>query len=1712
MLRELDKVRIEAKNDLLARAVAVGDRGHPANGLRDGGLADFLRQYYRHVPPDEMAGRDPLDVYGAAVAHYALAVERPPGRPSVRVYTPTVEEHGWSSGHTIVEIVTDDMPFLVDSVTAALTQQDRPIHAVYHPQLTVRRTLTGGLVEVLDGTSPGMPGTTTSTTPGPTRTAAPHDAVAESWMHLEIDRESDRAAQAGIQRQLVDVLRNVREVVEDWPKMRVAARSIADSLDTEPTPVPPERVAEAQELLRWLADDRFTFVGYREYDLVTEDGEDMLRAIPGTGLGISRPDKLVSASFAQASPEMRAKIREPRLLTLSKAMDRSTVHKPSYLDYVGIKKFDASGAVAGERRFLGLLTADAYVESVNRIPVVRGKVAEVFAAAGLDPRSHDGRDLQEILETYPRDELFQISVRDLVPIVLSVLHLQERRKLRLYLRRDILGRFLSALVYLPRDRFNTQVRLRMQEILLRELGGASIDYTLRSTESVLARLHFVVRMTPGQELPAMIDAEHIEQLLADATRQWDDDFADALVAQCGEEQAGDLRDRYGQAIPEGYRADFPARIAVADLRQIVTLPESGGFALNLYEPLGTISPGRRRFKIYKLGEPLSLSALLPVLARMGVEVVDERPYELRLPDGQPAWIYDLGLRLDPRLENQLDTCRPLFQDAFAAVSTGAAENDGFNQLVLSAGLTWRQAMLLRAYVKYLRQAGTAYSQDYIEQTLSANVPIATLLVELFEARLDPRVDAAGRPERVDTLVRRITAELDEVASLDADRILRALLRLVQATLRTNYFQPGTDGRPKPYVSVKLDPRAVPELPEPRPAYEIWVYSPRFEGVHLRFGKVARGGLRWSDRREDFRTEILGLVKAQMVKNAVIVPVGAKGGFVCKQLPDPADREAWLAEGQACYTTFIRGLLDVTDNLVVRDGEQVVLPPANVVRHDPDDTYLVVAADKGTATFSDLANAVSAEHGFWLGDAFASGGSAGYDHKAMGITARGAWESVKRHFRELASGTGNPSRELASGTGNPSRELASGTDKHSRELASGTDKHSRELASGTDKHSRELASGTDKHSRELGVDVQTQDITAVGIGDMSGDVFGNGMLLSEHIRLVAAFDHRHIFVDPDPDAATSYAERRRLFALPRSSWADYDPGLISPGGGVFPRTAKSIAVTAPMRDALGLPAGVDRLTPVELLRAILTAPVDLLWNGGIGTYVKASAESNADVGDKANDAVRVNGAELRVLVVGEGGNLGCTQLGRIEYALAGGKINTDAIDNSAGVDTSDHEVNIKILLDSVVAAGDLTTKQRNQLLADMTGEVAELVLRDNYDQNVALATASMQAASLLDVHSRVIRRMERDGKLDRALELLPSDKQIAERRQAGLGLTQPELAVLLAYTKITMQEELIGSDVPEDGFLRDTLYRYFPTPLRERFRDQIDRHPLRREIITTGVVNHQVNSTGITSLFRLREETGASTADLARAHTVAYEVYDAARTWAAVEALDNRVAADVQNRMRLESRRLTERATRWFLQNRRPPLDIAAEVGLFSDGVADVRAHLPKLLRGPDLARMEAIRDELAGHGVPDPLAESVAGMPTAFGCLDICEVARESGRSVIEVAGVYYDLADRAQIASMLDRVLALPRTDRWKSLARAALRDDLYRAHAGLTCDILACGGPAAPPEQRFGIWVERNRTVLDRTQQTLEDISATDTWDLATLSVALRVINSLLRHSSMA
>jgi glutamate dehydrogenase len=1617
-------------------------------GPGEGGVGDlrhFLGVYYRHMPIEELIAAGPSRMAGVAAEHARLAASRPQGRALVQVSAggmcSALEEQRGA-----VNIVTDDMPFLVDSITTELTRHGLDSFHIIHPQLLVRRDVTGTLWEVV----------------GSLRDAKhAHDEIAESWTHIEIDTSSG-VSLAELEKDLQRVLLDVRVAVEDYPKMTEAALRLTDKLETEG----PRAPAETQALLRWLADNHFTFLGYREYDLVEGEQGMALVPVPGTGLGILRHDKKGSASFAALPPEVRARAKDPQRLILTKANSRSTVHRPSYLDYIAIKRVDETGEPVGEYRFLGLYTHEAYHESIARIPVLRRKLAEVLERSGVTPDSHDAKDLTEILEAYPREELFQISSAELTPIALGVLHLRSHPRTRLFLRKDVYGRFMSCVVYLPRDRYTTPVRLRTQEILREALHGETVEYSATVGESPLARLLVVVRAKPGTAL-ADVDTAGLEARIVAAARSWDEDLAAEAARKLGEIQGRALLAPFAGAIPETYKTDVPASYAVNDLIKMQSLLASGETsAFDLWEaegyvggqPVGSEGHGVWRLTIYRVGTPITLTDVLPRLQHMGVDVVDEHPYEFAGPLAQPFWIYDFGLRRtgvgaagNEPVTGQFPTVKPgatppsgpvkaLFEDALTALWQGRIEDDGFNALVLDAHLTWRQVVVLRAYAKYLRQAGITFSQRYIERVLAFNVPVTRLLLRLFESRFDP-ARAHGAAERGEAIAEELRGLLDEVEILDHDRILRAYLGLILATLRTNYFRDTPSPVPSaaightPYLVLKLDAAAVPELPDPRPRFEAFVYSPRLEAVHLRFAPVARGGLRWSDRREDFRTEILGLAKAQEVKNSVIVPSGAKGGFVCKQLPDPSDREAYQAEVLACYKTFIVAMLDITDNL---HGGKVV-PPPGVARHDGDDPYLVVAADKGTATFSDTANEIAKAYGYWLGDAFASGGSEGYDHKGMGITARGAWESVKFHFATL------------------------------------------------------------------GVDVQTTEFTVAGIGDMSGDVFGNGMLLSEHILLVAAFDHRHIFLDPAPDAAASFAERRRLFALPRSSWADYDPELISAGGGVWPRSAKSIPVSPQASQVLGLGETVHAMPPDQLISAILAAPVDLLWNGGIGTYVKATGQTHADAGDRANDAVRIDASQLRAKVVAEGGNLGLTQSARIEYALGGGLVNTDFIDNSAGVDTSDHEVNIKILLQAKVDRGELTQTARGELLHAMTDEVAALVLRQNYDQNRALAAAGAQAAAMLHVHSRYLRRLEREHRIGRRLDSLPGDKEIAERRSAGLGLTVPEFAVLLAQAKISAVQQLLDSSVPDDKFLRSVLTSYFPKPLQADYASEMDLHPLHREIVTTIVVNDMVNTGGTTFLFRMNEETGASVPDLSAAWLVAREVYGMRDFWARVEGLDGQVSVATQISLLLEGRKLTERAVRWLLQNRRPPFDIQATIDFFADGVRAVGASLPGLLSGRDLVTFNERREVAVAREVPADLAERVAAMVPAYSAFDIVDVAADAGGDVAETAGIYFNLGGTLQIARLRDQIVALPRDDRWNTMARGTLRDDLYAAHAALVCDVLKATGPGTPA-QRLAEWAERNSDAVARTTQTLTEIWETERSSLATLSVAVRAVRSLV------
>ncbi|HET7757551.1 MAG TPA: NAD-glutamate dehydrogenase [Steroidobacteraceae bacterium] len=1604
LLRSIPAARV-ALIERIARASAV-------RGPRKLQAQRFLRAYFHGVGEEDLAEHAPRHLAQAALAHLAFGARRAPGRSLVRVFNPTVAADGFESGHTLVLTVTDDMPFLVDSLGIAFGRAELAVHFIVHPVLQVRRDGRGRLIDI------GANGA--------------QAAGAESWQLYEVDRVTDPAQLARLARDLESTLADVRCVVSDWQPMRARVREIIARLESDPPPLPAAEVGEARHLLDWMEAQHFVFLGYRHYRL--ERGRSADRLAPGlrSGLGVLRADRRQGA-HARAKllrGDVRARARRAELLIVTKANSTATVHRGEYLDYVGVKTFDARGRVDGEHRFLGLWTSTAYHGSPRDIPVLRRKVERVIEHFGLDPASHDGKAVLNVLETYPRDELFQADVPDLIRIVRGVVNLYERRTVRLLVRRDPYQRFYSCLVYVPRDRYNTDVRQRIEQIVLRGFAGTSVESQAQISGSSHARLHVVVRTDPRRRHQP--DLAELERRIADSALTWYDRLRDVLVARCGEAAGLALAARYRHALPLAYQDDVAPGQVVGDLADLEALRAApAALRLNLYRPPGGESR-RLHLKIVKRGEPVPISDILPMLENFGLRVIAERPYELAWPEGGAAWIQDFELEHRDRLIVDIARVEANFREGFAAAWSGAVENDGFNRLLIGADLTARQIVVLRACCRYLLQTGVPFSQVYMERTLAGNAAIARNLVRLFAARFDPATARGARAERVaDGLVTQIRTALDGVASLDDDRILRAYLQLVRATLRTNFYQTGPDGRPKSYLSFKLDPAMIPDLPLPRPRFEIFVYSPRVEGVHLRMGHVARGGIRWSDRREDFRTEVLGLMKAQNVKNTLIVPVGAKGGFVPKRLPS-GTREEIQAEVVACYRTFICGLLDLTDNIVA--GR--IAPPAQVVRRDGDDPYLVVAADKGTATFSDIANAIAAEYGFWLADAFASGGSAGYDHKKMGITARGGWECVKRHFREL------------------------------------------------------------------GLDIQRTGFTVAGIGDMSGDVFGNGMLLSRHIRLVAAFDHRHIFLDPDPDAAAGFAERARLFALARSSWDDYDRRKLSRGGGIFPRSAKSIALSAEARRLLALEAATA--APNEIIRAILRTPVDLLWNGGIGTYVKASDETNAEVGDRGNDGVRINGRELRAKVVGEGGNLGLSQRGRVEYALRGGRLNTDFIDNSAGVNTSDVEVNIKILLNPLVAGQRLTRGERNRLLARMTREVAALVLRNNYLQSQALSTLEVQSAARAPEFQHLIRSLERSGDLNRALEFLPSDDELLERRKRGVGLTRPELAILLAYGKIWLNNHLLASDVPEDPYFSHELQRYFPVPVQERFARAIAHHRLRREIIATATANSLVNRMGPTFVSRAQEDTGAEPAQVARAYTAAREIFAMRAVWEQIEALDNRVPARLQYEAAFQTGRLLRHATYWLLGARRRGLQVDAAVREFRGGVRQLETDIAELLAGTELERFAETRRRYGEAGLPPPLAARIASLEALNAALDIVELAAAERAGVAETARVYFEVGSRTGIDWLRARIERLAVDGPWQAIARTGLRDAALRVHRRLAERVLARrerGAAAA----RVAAWLESAGKDLTQWQRMLTDMRAAGAADFATLTVGVESVRRL-------
>ncbi|MGO9157624.1 NAD-glutamate dehydrogenase [Mycobacterium sp.] len=1556
-------------------------------------------------------------------AHYRLGQCRPAGDSCVRVY-PADDPAGFGPA---LQVVTDHGGMLMDSVTVLLHRLGVGYDAIMTPVFEVHRSPTGELVSVEPKTDDAS------------------RYVGEAWIYVHLLPFVDRTALDEVERLLPKVLADVQRVATDATALIATMSELAAAIDSDSQGhySAPDR-EDVAALLRWLGNGNFLLLGYQP-----------CRVRDGLVIG----DGLSGLGVLQARSGTRPRLTDDdKLLVLAQAAVGSYLRYGAYPYAIAIRENlnDGNGGII-EHRFVGLFTVAAMNADVLEIPSISRRVREALDLAGSDP-SHPGQLLLDVIQTVPRPELFMLSAERLLAMAKAVVDLGSARRALLFLRADRLQYFVSCLVYVPRDRYTTSVRLQIEDILVREFGGTRLEFTARVSESPWALMHFMVRLPQRDEVAAAAPVDvseanriRIQGLLSEAARTW----ADRLIAAAETGSLGYAKaEHYAGAFSEAYKQVVTPAAAIGDITIIEGLTDDS-VKLVFSERDEQGAKGEAQLTWFLGGRAASLSQLLPMLQSMGVVVLEERPFTVTRPDGLPVWIYQFRISPHPTIptastEAERDATAERFADAVTAIWQGRVEIDRFNELVMRANLTWQQVVLLRAYAKYLRQANFPYSQSYIESVLNEHPSTARSLVTLFEALFGPAQSGSPASRDAQAAAAAVAADIDALVSLDTDRILRAFASLVQATLRTNYFvtREGS-ARSRNVLSLKLNAQLIDELPLPRPKFEIFVYSPRVEGVHLRFGPVARGGLRWSDRRDDFRTEILGLVKAQAVKNAVIVPVGAKGGFVLKRPPLPtgpkigaaADRDALRDEGVACYQLFISGLLDVTDNVDHATGE--VSAPPEVVRRDGDDAYLVVAADKGTATFSDIANDVAKSYGFWLGDAFASGGSVGYDHKAMGITAKGAWEAVKRHFREI------------------------------------------------------------------GVDTQTEDFTVVGIGDMSGDVFGNGMLLSKHIRLIAAFDHRHIFLDPDPDAATSWAERGRMFDLPRSSWDDYDKSLISEGGGVFSREQKAIPVSAQVRAALDIEGQAEEATemsPPNLIRAILQAPVDLLFNGGIGTYIKAESESDADVGDRANDPVRVNGNQVRAKVIGEGGNLGVTARGRVEFDLSGGRINTDALDNSAGVDCSDHEVNIKILIDSLVTAGKVKAEERKQLLESMTDEVAQLVLADNESQNDLMGTSRANAASLFPVHADQIRHLAEHG-LNRELEALPSEKEIQRRTDAGIGLTSPELATLMAHVKLGLKEELLATELPDQDVFASKLPLYFPKPLRERFTPEIRSHQLRREIVITMLINDMVDTAGITYAFRIAEDVGVRPIDAVRTYVATDAIFGVGHIWRRIRAADLPVA--LSDRLTLDTCRLIDRAGRWLLNYRPQPLAVGAEINRFAAKVKAMTPRMSEWLRGDDKAIVEQEAAEFTSQGAPPDLAYRVAVGLYRYSLLDIIDVADITEIETAEVADTYFALMDRLGTDGLLTAVSQLPRNDRWHALARLAIRDDIYASLRSLCFDVLAAGEPDESGEEKIAEWEHTSASRVERASRTLDELRESGQKDLATLSVAARQIRRMTRTS---
>ncbi|NIX75341.1 NAD-glutamate dehydrogenase [Microvirga terricola] len=1600
--------------ELTAEAVAVLEAGHKAIP------STFVQDLFGRVPPEDLASYSPQALAElAASAFEHLKAPRSGGGTDLRLVDLEVERGGRHHDVTVLEIVNDNMPFLLDSTLAEIVDEGYEPLLVAHPILAVERDSSGALVRLV----------------GEATASARVGVKRESFIHIHLPRIDDQDAR----KRLIEAMRRVHQdvslAVHDWPGMRARVTELVQNYRLHSPPLPEDEIKEAVAFLDWIAEDNFTFLGLREYRFPA--GDTAADPVEGSGLGLLRDPSVRilrrGRELVAITQEIRDFLARPKALIITKANVKSRVHRRAHLDYIGVKLFDDDGRLQGELRIVGLFTASAYTNTTGEVPYLRHKVAKVIARAGFDPASYAGRALRNVLESYPRDELFQIDEETLYHFAIDVMNLSERPRVRALARVDEFDRFVSVLVFVPKDRYDTNIRRRIGEFLASTYEGRVSASYPTYPEGPLSRTHFIIGRDEGKT--PQVSRDTLEKGISGIVRTWADALRDQLDATVGGQRARALAARYADAFSAAYREAFGAEQAIVDVGILEQLSDSRPRAVDLYRREGN-DEARVHLKVFSRGSALPLSERVPLLENLGFRVVNERTYRVALsdtPEASRVWLHDMTLERATGGPIDIDAIQHLIEAALLALFRGLAESDAFNRLVLEAGLGWRDVAMVRAFGRYLRQVPVAYAQDYLADTLARHSAIAIRIVELFYARFDPRTEQDAKRTASQAAIRAdIEERLKAVTSLDDDRILRRFINLIEAAIRTNFFQLEANGLPRQTIAFKFECAKVEGLPLPKPLFEIFVYSPRVEGVHLRYGKVARGGLRWSDRPQDFRTEVLGLVKAQQVKNAVIVPVGAKGGFVPKQLPPASDRQAWLAEGTESYRIFVRTLLQLTDNIV----DDALVPPPDTVRHDGDDPYLVVAADKGTATFSDTANKLSAEKGHWLGDAFASGGSQGYDHKGMGITARGAWEAVKRHFREID------------------------------------------------------------------IDIQSEPVTVAGVGDMSGDVFGNGMLLSRAIKVVVAFDHRDIFLDPNPNAETSYVERERLFKLPRSSWQDYDKALISKGGGVFSRSAKSIALSEEVRTLLGLDAA--EATPAEVMTAILKAQVGLLWFGGIGTYIRASTETDEQVGDRANDAIRIAGTDVRAKVIGEGANLGMTQRGRIEAARAGVRLNTDAIDNSAGVNTSDVEVNIKIALTVPERDGRLTEEARNALLVDMTDEVGKLVLRNNYLQTLALSLSERRGVGDLGFARRLMHMLEGQGRLNRKVEYLPDDATLTERARRGEALTRPELAVLLAYAKLSLHDELLESAVPDDPYLSKELERYFPAEMRERFPDAIASHRLRREIIATQLANAIINRGGATMVARLVDQTGADAPTIAAAYAATRDAFGLADLNQAIDELDGKVPGQLQLRLYGDLQELLMNRIVWFIRNvdfANTPLD--AIVGAYQAGIAEVERNLEKSLSHEERAAWDARIKALVDEGVPEALARRITALPDLVAAPDIVLTAQKTGKPVLDIARTHFALETAFRLGSLICAAREISVSDYFDRLALDRAIDGIASAHRNLTAEVSALNIAGT---EAVNAWSEKRGADVVRIRSAVDSIVSSG-LTLSKVTVAASLLGDLAR-----